>query len=132
MGPERQVMRGYLDALFKRTGDYSAYFADDVVAPMEGTGRRAEGRQAVAQFVRNLHRGAFDAHAELKNLLADEGKAAIEADFVGTHIGEFAGVQATGRTVRVPYSVVYDLRDGKIARLRMYFPVSLLVEQLTN
>ena len=56
----------------------------------------------------------------------------IEADFVGTHTGEFAGVQATGRTVRVPYSVVYDLRGDKIARLRMYFPVSLLVEQLTN
>jgi steroid delta-isomerase-like uncharacterized protein len=132
MGTERQVMQGYIDALFKRTGDYSAYFADDVVASMEGTGQRAEGQRAVAQFVGNLHRSAFDAHAELKNLLADEGKAAIEADFVGTHIGEFAGVEATGRTVRVPYSVVYDLRDGKIARLRMYFPVGLLVEQLTN
>jgi steroid delta-isomerase-like uncharacterized protein len=132
MGTERHVMQGYLDALFKRAGDYSDYFADDVVASIEGTGQRAEGRQAVAEFVRNLHRSAFDAYAELKNLLVDEGKAAIEADFVGTHTGEFAGVQATGRTVRVPYSVVYDLVGDKIARLRMYFPVSLLVEQLTN
>ena len=132
MGAERQVMQGYLDALFKRAGDYSDYFADDVVASMEGTGQRAEGRQAVVQFIKNLHRGAFDAHAELKNLLVDDRKAAIEADFAGTHTGEFAGVRATGRTVRVPYSVVYDLRDDKITRLRMYFPVSLLVEQLTN
>jgi len=66
------------------------------------------------------------------NLLADEGQAAIEPDFAGTHTGEFAGVQATGRTVRVPYCAVYDLRGDKIARLRMYFPVSLLVEQLTD
>ena len=132
MGTERQVMQGYLDALFKRAGDYSDYFADDVVASMEGTGQHAEGRRAVVQFIKNLHRSAFDAHAELKNLLVDDRKAAIEADFVGTHTGEFAGVQATGRTVRVPYCVVYDLRDDKIARLRMYFPVSLLVEQLTN
>ena len=62
MGPERHVMQGYLDALFKRAGDYSDYFADDVVASMEGTGQRAEGRQAVAEFVRNLHRSAFDAN----------------------------------------------------------------------
>ena len=118
MGTERQVMQGYLDALFKRAGDYSDYFADDVVASMEGTGQHAEGRQAVVQFI--------------KNLLVDDRKAAIEADFVGTHTGEFAGVRATGRTVRVPYSVVYDLRDDKITQLRMYFPVSLLVEQLTS
>ena len=132
MGKERQVMQEYLDALFKRTGDYSVHFTDDVVATIQGTDRRADGREAVTQFVRNLHRNAFDAHAELKNLLVDEGKAAIEADFVGTHTGEFAGVQPTGRAVRVPYSVVYDLVGDKIARLRMYFPVSLLVEQLTN
>lgn len=68
----------------------------------------------------------------LKNLLVDEGKAALEADFVGTHTGEFAGVQATGRAVRVPYSVVYDLRGDQISKLRIYFPMSLLVEQLTS
>ncbi len=62
----------------------------------------------------------------------DEGKAAIEADFVGTHTGEFAGIQPTGRSVRVPYSAVYDLRGDKISGLRIYFPMSLLVEQLTG
>lgn len=132
MGTQRQMMQEYLDALFRRAGDYSVYFTDDVVATIQATDHRAEGRQAVAEFVHHLHRNAFDAYAELKNLLVDEGKATIEADFVGTHTGEYAGVQATGRTVRVPYSVVYDLRDNKISQLRMYFPVSLLVEQITN
>jgi predicted ester cyclase len=60
------------------------------------------------------------------------GKAAIEADFLGTHTGEFAGIQPTGRAVRVPYSVVYDLRGDKISGLRIYFPMSLLIEQLTG
>ena len=59
---------------------------------------------------------------ELKNLLVDEGKAAIEADFVGTHTGEFAGVAPTGRAVRVPYSVIYDLRGDQISALRIYLP----------
>ena len=80
----------------------------------------------------SAHEGAFDARPEIKNLLVDDEKAAIEADFVGTHTGEFAGIQPTGRSVRVPYSVVYDLRGNKISGLRIYFPMSLLMEQLTS
>ena len=131
MGTERQVMQGYLDALVER-GDFPAYFTDDVVASFEGTDQTAVGRDRAGRLIRFVHESAFDARAELKNLLVAEGKAAIEADFVGTHTGEFAGIQPTGRSVRVPYSVVYDLRGDKISGLRIYFPMSLLVEQLTG
>jgi predicted ester cyclase len=79
-----------------------------------------------------MHEKAFDARPELKNLLVDEGKAAIEADFAGTHTGEFAGVAPTGRAVRVPYSVMYDLRGDQISKLRIYLPLSVLVEQITT
>ena len=131
MDTERQVMQDYLDALIKRD-DFPAYFTDDVVATFEGTDQRADGRDAAAQLIRYVHEGAFDARMELKNLLADDGKAAIEADFAGTHTGEFAGIPATSRAVRVPYSVIYDLHGDRISALRIYFPMSLLMEQLTN
>jgi predicted ester cyclase len=131
MGTERQVMQDYLDALVKRA-DFSRYFASDVVATIEGTDQRADGPEAAEQMIRYIHQQAFDARPELKNLLVDEDKAAIEADFVGTHTGEFAGVQPTGRAVRAPYSVFYDLRDNQISTLRIYFPMSLLVEQITT
>ena len=131
MGTERQVMQDYLDTLVKR-GDFPAYFAADVVATFEGTGQRAEGREAAGQLIRYVHEGAFDARMELKNLLTDDGKAAIEADFAGTHTGEFADIPATGKAVRVPYSVVYDLSGDQISALRIYFPMSLLMEQLNS
>ncbi len=131
MGTERQVMQDYLDALVKRA-DFPVYFTDDVVATFEGTDQRADGRQAAGQLIRFVHEGAFDARMELKNLLTDDGKAAIEADFAGTHTGEFAGIPPTGRAVRVPYSVVYDIQADKISALRIYFPMSLLVQQLTE
>ena len=131
MDTERQVMQDYLDALIKRD-DFPAYFTDDVVATFEGTDQRADGRDAAAQLIRHVHEGAFDARMELKNLLTDEGKAAIEADFAGTHTGEFAGIAATSRAVRVPYSVIYDLRGDRISALRIYFPMSLLMQQLTT
>ena len=131
MGAERKVMQEYIDALVKRA-DYPVYFTDDVVATFEGTDQRAVGREAAGQLIRYVHEGAFDARPELKNLLVDEGKAANEADFVGTHTGEFAGIQPTGRPVRVPYSVVYDIRGDQISALRIYFPMSLLLEQLAS
>jgi hypothetical protein len=37
-----------------------------------------------------------------------------------------------GPAVRIPYSALHDLRGEQISALRIYFPVSLLVEQLTN
>ena len=104
----------------------------DVVATLEGTDQRADGPEAAEQMIRYIHQQAFDARPELKSLLVDEDKAAIEADFAGTHTGEFAGVQPTGRAVRVPYSAFYDLRDNQISKLRIYFPMSLLVEQITT
>jgi predicted ester cyclase len=131
MSIERQVMQDYLDALVKRA-DFAAYFTDDVVATFEGTDQRADGREAAEQLIRYVHEGAFDARPELKNLLTDEGSAAIEADFVGTHSGEFGGLAATGRAVRVPYSVVYDLRGDRISALRIYFPMALLIEQISG
>jgi predicted ester cyclase len=131
MDTERKVMQDYLDALVKRA-DFPAYLTDDVVATFEGTSQRADGREAAGQLIRYVHEGAFDARMELKNLLTEQGKAAIEADFAGTHTGEFAGIPPTGRAVHVPYSVIYDLRGGQISALRIYFPMSQLIDQLTS
>ena len=43
-----------------------------------------------------------------------------------------AGLALTGRTVRVSYSVVCDLRGDQVSELRVYFPMSVLMEQLTS
>lgn len=96
---------------------------DDVRLTIEGTDQEATGREAVVQTIRFLHEQAFDAEPELKNLVAEAGRAAIEADFVGRHTGEFAGVPATGRDVRVPYSVVYDLDGDRIKAVRIYMSI---------
>ena len=80
MSTERQVMQDYIDALVKRA-DFTRYFTEDVIATFEGTDQRADGREAAGQLIRYVHENAFDARPELKNLLVDTGKAAIEADF---------------------------------------------------
>jgi predicted ester cyclase len=106
----RAALGAYVDALVARA-DFSRFFTDDVRASIVGTPQRATGADAVEQMIRFMHEVAFDARPEPKNMLVDDGKAALEADFVGVHIGEFAGIAATQNSVRVPYSVIYDL-DG--------------------
>jgi predicted ester cyclase len=77
-----------------------------------------------------MHEVAFDARPELKHMVIDDGKAAVEADFVGVHVGEFAGIAATQTSVRVPYSVIYDVHGDRISGLRIYMPLQDLLAQL--
>ena len=108
----RAALEAYVDALVARA-DFARFFTDDVQASIVGTPQQATGPDAVEQMIRFMHEVAFDARPELKNMLVDDGKAAVEADFVGVHVGEFAGIAATRSSVRVPYSVIYDLNGER-------------------
>ena len=44
--------------------------------------------------------------------------------------GEFLGIPATGKSVHVPYCVIYDLQGDKITALRAYIPMDLFAHQL--
>ena len=55
---------------------------------------------------------------------------ALPKNLVGKHVGEFAGIPATGKDVRIPLCVNYDLEDGKIKRARVYFEMPVLLQQL--
>jgi steroid delta-isomerase-like uncharacterized protein len=126
----RAVLEPYLTALVARE-DIAPYFADDVVLSLVEVGQEIRGREAVAGAIDELHHQTFDAHPEVVNLIVGEAQAAGEFVFVGTHTEEFAGIQATGRSVRVPYTVFYDLADGKITALRIYGFAGGLVAALT-
>ena len=125
----RETMQAYVDALLAR-GDYGRFFAEDVEFEVVGTDLRARGPQATEDAIRFLHEVAFDARPEISNVLVDEHGAAAELTFVGTHTGEFSGIAATGRAVHLPYSVFYDVHDGRITALRAYMSVEQLVAEL--
>jgi quercetin dioxygenase-like cupin family protein/predicted ester cyclase len=78
------------------------HLAEDAVFIDLATGQRYEGREAIGEMLHHIYHVAFDARAEDARMMVGEGSAALEAMFVGTHTGEFAGIPATGREVRVP------------------------------
>lgn len=122
----RKIMTKYFDS---NHSDVSM-MADDVVFTHLSTGQEHSGPDAVLQMLNFMYHVAFDAAAEVRNTIFADGKAVLEADFVGTHIGEFAGIPATGKRVRVPLCVVYDLENDRIRRGRVYLEMPVLFQQL--
>jgi predicted ester cyclase len=125
----RKTMDGYMEALLAR-GDYGRFFADDIAFSILGTDQQVTGARDVEQAIRFMHEVAFDAHPQLVGVVVGDRGAAAEVVFVGTHVGEFAGLPATGNAVRVPYSVFYDIAGGAITGLRIYMPMDLLIGQI--
>jgi predicted ester cyclase len=125
----RETVQKYLEVLLAR-GEYGRFFDDDIEFALMGTDQQTRGAQAAEQTIRFLHETAFDAEPELTKLVVDDGGAAAEALFVGTHTGDFSGVSATGNPVRVPYSVFYDVEADKIKALRIYMPMDQLLAQI--
>jgi predicted ester cyclase len=117
------ALAAYLD-----THDVSALRPDAVFVDVT-SGLRWEGREAISRMVETLYRVAFDAHVEDARLIVGLDGAVLEATFVGRHIAEFAGLPPTGREVRVPMAVVYDLVDGEIAGARVHFSVASFLAQ---
>ncbi len=122
----REVMTKYL---YSEHSDESM-MAEDVVFTIMATGEEHRGPEAVLQMLDYFYNVAFDADAETRSEIFGEGKAVFEGDFIGKHIGEFAGIPATNKDVRVPLCVVYDLENNKIKRARVYFEIPALLEQL--
>jgi predicted ester cyclase len=125
----QETMEAYFAALLGG-GAYETSFADDLVVTMTGVPGEIRGPAAAKAAIDAIHHQQFDAKPEVTNLVIGEGTAALEAVFVGTHTGEFAGIAPTGKEVSVSYSVFYALADGKITALRIYALVEGLVQQL--
>ena len=122
----REAVTKYLDSEHTDT----SMMADDVVFTIMATGEKHRGPEGVSQMLNYFYHVAFDAHKEYRNQLFDDGIAFVEGDFVGEHIGEFAGIPPTNKHVRVPLSVVYELENDEIKRGRVYFEMPALFKQL--
>jgi predicted ester cyclase len=127
----RATMDAYLDDL-RGGGDFARHLADDVRWTTTETGEVVSGREAVRDLVVGLHTVAFAADPEFRALHVCGDSAVLEAVFTGTHTGDFAGVPATGRTVRLPYAVAYRVADGRITELRAYVSMAALRAQVTG
>ena len=106
------------------------YVAEDAVFTMMPTGEEIRGRDAIAKHLDGFYNKSLTAHAEVVSSIFADNKGLLEALVVGTHTGEFGGIAATGKSVRVPLAVSYEVEGGLIKRARIYLMANVLFEQI--
>jgi steroid delta-isomerase-like uncharacterized protein len=110
-------------------GALAADYAEDCVleSPMAGT---VSGRTEIER----VHRAWFTGFPDLKprwdELLIDESDAAQFGLISGTDTGGFMGLPPTGKAFQLPFLFYYQLRDGKIVRLRTVYDFTGLLVQV--
>ena len=107
------------------------YVAEDALYKNLSTGDEYRGREAIGGMLHYMYHVAFDARAEITNTIITEKKAMFEGNFIGRHIGEFAGVKPTNKEISVHICVCYDLENGLIKKGRIYFLGDELMKQLS-
>jgi steroid delta-isomerase-like uncharacterized protein len=125
-----RVIRRFIDDVFNR-GETSAL--DEIVHHdyvFSSPGEQLRGREGLAALI-NGYRQAFpDLRIEIDELLAVNDATVLEFTLSGTHRGEFLGIPASGRRVRVNGMVRSRFRDGRIAEEWEILDQLSLFEQL--
>lgn len=104
--------------------------AEDAVFTMMADGQETRGREAIQQLVQYFYTIAFESAHETTNMVFADGYATVEGFLVGRHIGEFAGIPATNKEVRVPICHIFEVADGQTQRAHIYFQMVTLMQQL--
>ncbi len=105
------------------------FFWEDMVeqVPFPGQGPGVEGLKDVLRGMR----AAFpDMHWSIEEQMADGDRVLTRFEWTGTHRGEFLGVPATGRPVKVWGTVIDRFQDGKIKDTRLIMDALGLMVQL--
>lgn len=106
--------------------------AEDAVLTLGDMGQQFEGRAAVMSAMNNLFHGAFAGRLTVDERIIGGGWAATSGTFVGTQIGSYDGMAATGHSVAVPYTAFYTVVDGQIDSIRLDFSQQDLLRQLAG
>ena len=132
MGLENaEVVRRCVDEVITQGNiDAAGQFAwEDVVeqVPLPGQGPGLEG---LKDILRAMRAGFPDIVFAIQEQISEGNKVASRFEWTGTHRGEFLGIPATGRPVRVWGMVIDRLVEGRIKETRIIMDTMGMMIQL--
>jgi steroid delta-isomerase-like uncharacterized protein len=126
-----EVVRGFVDEVITKGNIEAAshYAWEDVVeqVPLPGQGPGLEG---LKDILRAMRAGFPDLVFSIQEQIAEGDKVASRFEWTGTHSGEFLGIPATGRPVRVWGIVIDRLEEGRIKDTRILMDTFGMMMQL--
>jgi steroid delta-isomerase-like uncharacterized protein len=130
-GENADVVRRFVDEVITRGAIDAAekFVWEDVVeqVPLPGQGPGLEG---LKDILRAMRAGFPDLEFSIQEQISEGDKVASRFEWTGTHRGEFLGVPATGRQVKVWGMVIDRLEAGRIKDTRIIMDTLGLMAQL--
>lgn len=92
-----------------------------------------QGIDGVRYFVRTFRSAFPDAKLEIDQIIADPEEHLVAFRFIAraTHLGEFAGIAATGRRVEFTGITIHKVENGKFSESSNEIDMHGLLAQLT-
>lgn len=72
-------------------------------------------RDGAVLFLTALRAAFPNLHMHIREMIAEGDKVSVLLTMSGTHQGDFLGIAATGKQIKVPVSDLMRIADGKIA-----------------
>ena len=107
----------------------AAFHAEDGVVESLMAGR-VTGRDAIAEIYQTWFKAFPDVAMTGNDLVIDGDRAVLINNVVGSDIGGFMGLPATGRSFRVSMIFIYTLKDGLIQHARHVYDFTGLLVQI--
>lgn len=120
----RSVMERYWDA------DDPTAIAPDAAYVFMATGERFVGPDAILAMMREFYGATFAMTPTAVARQVGDGWAMLESTLVGTHVGAYRGIPATGRPVEAPMCVTYRIEDDRVVEIRAYLMLHRILEQI--
>jgi steroid delta-isomerase-like uncharacterized protein len=119
---DKVLTAGEVDA----TGDY---FHSDMVeeVPFPGQGPGLDG---LKETLTRIRRAFPDSQWKVEEQIAEDDKVVTRFLWSGTHQGEFLGIPATNRAIRVWGMVIDRFEERKVKSTRILLDTSSMMQQL--
>jgi steroid delta-isomerase-like uncharacterized protein len=96
----------------------------------EFNGDPSDGEEAVRELLQGFMDGFPDFHADIGKLYHAGDAVIIEGLITGTHDGEWAGIQPTGRRVEVPIAAIFEFDDDRLLCEKVYMDFAAVLTQI--
>ncbi len=124
------IAREYFETFNRRDWDKMRSLFHPQYSYTGGDGQRMDGPDAGIAVAQMFANAMSDAKITVDRMYASGDVVVTEFTGSGTHDGNFMGIAASGRKVRMPVCNVIEVRDGKVHTEREYMDAAHLVQQM--
>ena len=110
--------------------EYLSHIDESYVGESESPLSPIRGREGVRKNVEMIFAAFPDVRIEIEQVLASGDFVVTRSVVTGTHKGNFNGIPATNKPVKIRVCTVTEIRNGRAIRGRLYADNATLYQQI--